>query len=146
MKPRPPGSFAERLTVLRRNRGLTQGELGARIGVSKRVIAHYETGQSDRPAAPLVVELANALDVSLEELLGHRAPSANVDPRTARLMKRLRRVADLPRADQRAVLKHIEALLTARGMDRDDGKDHGAARIPRRSTAKRTGRRRNDRR
>ena len=55
-----------------------------------------------------------ALKVAADELLGLKAVNDNTSPRTARLMKRLGRVAELPAADQRAMLKLIDALIEAR--------------------------------
>jgi len=37
-----------------------------------------------------------------------------LSPKTARLLKRLRRVEELPPADQRAVLKLVDAMLEIR--------------------------------
>jgi hypothetical protein len=37
-------------------------------------------------------------------------------PKTARLLKRLRKIEELPPADQRAVLKFLDALLENRGV------------------------------
>jgi hypothetical protein len=42
------------------------------------------------------------------------ARGAPLAPRTARLLKRLQRIEELRRADQRAVLKLVEALLDMR--------------------------------
>jgi hypothetical protein len=42
-------------------------------------------------------------------------PTADpLSPKTARLLKRLQRIAELPPADQRAVLKLVAALLETR--------------------------------
>lgn len=117
MKKRPPGSFAERLTTLRRSHGLTQRELGEQIGATQRVIAHYETGLSEQPASHLVVRLAEALHVSTDELLGLKPTREATDRKRARLRKRLQKVEELPPADQRTVLKLIDGLLAAQSAN-----------------------------
>ena len=68
-----------------------------------------------RGSAPgaVLVELAKALRVSTDELLGVRPVRETLSP-TARLLKRLRRVEELPPADQRAVLKLVDAMLETR--------------------------------
>jgi transcriptional regulator with XRE-family HTH domain len=48
--------FGKRLAYYRKARGLTQGELGEKVGVSYRVIAYYE-GETKRPPARLIVPL-----------------------------------------------------------------------------------------
>ena len=61
--------FGKRLASLRKAGGLTQQELGDKVGVSRRVIAYYE-GETNYPPAHLIVPLAKALNVSTDELLG----------------------------------------------------------------------------
>lgn len=78
-----------------------------------RVIAYYEQDDA-QPPGPLLAELARVLKASTDELLGLQPVKDGTSPRTARLLKRLRKVEALPTADQRAVLKMIEALLQAR--------------------------------
>ena len=54
------------------------------------------------------------LKVSTDELLGVKPVAEKTSPKTARLLKRLRRVEELPPADQRAVLKLVDAMLETR--------------------------------
>jgi transcriptional regulator with XRE-family HTH domain len=113
VKERTVKGFGKRLREIRRRRGLTQGELGAAVGVSNRVIAYYEQDHA-QPPGPLLAELARVLKASTDELLGLQPVKDGTSPRTARLLKRLRRVEELPPADQRAVLKMVDALVTTR--------------------------------
>jgi transcriptional regulator with XRE-family HTH domain len=105
--------FGARLAAIRRGRGVTQTELGKAVGVSQRVIAYYET-ESTQPPGALLVDLARALKVSADELLGLKPISETTSPKTARLLKRLRRIEELPPADQRAVLKLVDAMIDTR--------------------------------
>jgi transcriptional regulator with XRE-family HTH domain len=73
-----PG-FTERLRALREARGMSQGELGKHLNTSRQAIHAYESGIS-QPTLALAIRLADALDVSLDELVG-RTPR-----RTARRM------------------------------------------------------------
>ncbi len=54
------------------------------------------------------------LKVSTDALLGVKPLTKKTSPKTARLLKRLRRVEELPPADQRAVLKLVDAMLETR--------------------------------
>ena len=82
-------------------RGLTQAEMGARSALGAASISHFETGQRT-PTIETLIKLADALDVTVDALLG-RAPiesSAHVDPvflqasRTdAQTLETVRRVA-----------------------------------------------------
>ena len=81
--------------------------------MSRRMIAYYEA-ESDQPPGVLLVDLAQALKVSADELLGLRAATEKTPPKTARLRKRLQLVDQLPAADQRTVLRLAEAPAEAR--------------------------------
>lgn len=113
MKTRDVEGFGTRLAQLRQQRGWSQEELATAVDVSRRVIAYYEA-ESDQPPGALLADLARALRVSADELLGLRTISDKTPPKTARLRKRLQQVEGLPVADQRAVLKLVDALVETR--------------------------------
>jgi transcriptional regulator with XRE-family HTH domain len=110
LKERTLDGFGDRLAELRQRRGLTQTALGAAVGVSKRVIAYYEADGAQRPGA-MLVDLARALKVSADELLGLTPLRDTPSPKVARLLKRVERLAELPDAEQRAVLKVVDGFL-----------------------------------
>ena len=83
MKERILEGFGKRLVSIRKSSGITQTELGSRVGVSKRVIAYYEDENAQPPGA-MLVDLAHALSVSTDELLGLK-PARTLDPNTARV-------------------------------------------------------------
>ena len=111
MRSKSMKDFGKRLAKIRKSRGLTQTELGEKVGVSYRVIAYYE-GETDQPPGSLIVDLSRVLDVTTDELLGVKPYKQETDPKTARLMKRLKRITELSPANQRSVLRHLEALLS----------------------------------
>jgi transcriptional regulator with XRE-family HTH domain len=113
MKIKTLPGFGPRLAALRQSRGLTQTELGKASGLSQRMVAYYEL-ESAQPPGALLVGFARALQVSADELLGLAPVRETTSPKTARLLKRLRRIEELPAADQRAVLKLVDAMLETR--------------------------------
>ena len=115
MKDKALEGFGERLATLRKACGLTQEQLGERIGLSQRMVAYYES-QGGQPPGPVLPDLARVLGVSTDELLGVTPAQETLSPRQARLRKRLRRVEDLPSSDQKTVLRLVEALLKDRGL------------------------------
>lgn len=120
MKERTIEGFGERLSQIRKSRGLTQAEVGKAVGVSNRVIAYYEQDGAQPPGA-MLVDLAKALRVSTDQLLGLKLPKEKRSPRTARLMKRLQKIEALPPSDQRTVLKILDSLLTTHGRRNGHG-------------------------
>lgn len=112
MKERTVAGFGVRLAELRQRRGLSQTELGEAVGVTKRVIVYYESDDAQPPGA-MLVDLARALRVTSDELLGLKPLRATPSPKVARLLKRLERLAELPPTEQRAVLKVVDGFLAA---------------------------------
>ncbi len=102
--------FGKRLAVLRKAAGLTQKELGEKVGVSNRVIHYYE-GETNYPAAHLIEPLAKALKVSTDELLGVKEVKEKKDPKQAALWKRVKKIANLPQSQQKTLLKTIDTFL-----------------------------------
>ena len=104
-------SFGQRLAQIRKARGLTQTELGARIGASQRAMHHYEN-KAEYPPAQKIIELAKALDMTVDELLGV-AENGNDDYQNInpKLAKRLRMASNLPPHDLKALSTFIDALL-----------------------------------
>jgi transcriptional regulator with XRE-family HTH domain len=68
-------SFGARLAALRQEAGLTQIEVAQAIGISQRMLSHYE-GVEDHSLAKLLRHLALVLDVTTDELLGVTEPKA----------------------------------------------------------------------
>lgn len=63
-------TFGERLSLVRRRKGMTQGQLAAVIGVASSEIHRLEVGIVKDPHASRVVALAQALRVTTDWLLG----------------------------------------------------------------------------
>lgn len=115
----PPSSeFGKRLSSIRLQQGLTQAQLAEKIGSSQRAISHYET-VGDTPPGSIVAQLAQALKVSADELLGLRPPkksaavtSPPMDTETKRLWKKFQQLNELPEKDRRAVIRLINSLIS----------------------------------
>jgi transcriptional regulator with XRE-family HTH domain len=116
-------TLGARIRRLRTTRGLTQTELGQALGLSQRMMAHYES-QGGRPSPPLLASLAKALRVSVDELVGIKGNTAQHDMPTSaselRLWRRFRLVEQLSPADRRSIIRQIEALARQAGIKIDD--------------------------
>jgi transcriptional regulator with XRE-family HTH domain len=108
--------FGSRLAYIRKLRGLTQKELGEKIGVSNRVIAYYEK-ETNFPPTHLLIPIAKTLEVSTDELLGLKKINTEFNVKNAALWRRLKVVAELPRNDQKQILNHIKLMAKNRGID-----------------------------
>jgi transcriptional regulator with XRE-family HTH domain len=113
-KPGKSETLGDRIRRYRLAKGLTQAELAKLVGASQRMINYYEV-RGVSPPPELVVKIADALDVSIDELFGRKPRArraAGVAPagESLRRRRRLKRLDELPRDEQSAVLKMIEAL------------------------------------
>jgi transcriptional regulator with XRE-family HTH domain len=108
--------FGKRLAYFRKAKGLTQGELGEKVGVSYRVIAYYE-GETKYPPSRIIVPLSKALGITTDELLGVKKTKNDFDPRNASLWRKLKVVENLPKKDQKAILHYIEMVTKNREVD-----------------------------
>lgn len=61
-------TFSERLSKLRKGRGLKQTELAPLIGISWRAYQTYERGQRE-PQLSTLIALADFYDISLDDLV-----------------------------------------------------------------------------
>ena len=101
-------AIGDRLTRFRRQRGLTQGQLAKRVGLTQRVMSYYERGTTRIPA-DMLLKIADVLHVSVYELLGRATTSRpTVDKR---LWKVVERIQALPPQELRPLLRVIDGYL-----------------------------------
>jgi len=105
-----PDSLGQRIARLRRDRGLTQVELAERLGLTQPAVSDYENDDT-RLSADVVVQIARILGVSTDELLGLKETPTAAGSRNRRLHRRLQEIEKLPRRDQQALLRTIEAFI-----------------------------------
>jgi hypothetical protein len=102
----------------------------AKLGLAQANVSDYERSVLRLRGSDLIVKWSSALGLSTDELLGVRAAKEGLAPRTARLVKKLQRIAELPPPDQRAVLRFVDALLASRGVN-GNGRREPSATPPR---------------
>jgi transcriptional regulator with XRE-family HTH domain len=109
-------TFGERLARLRRERGLTQTQLGEVLGVSQQHVVAFEKGRRRVPVSALPV-LARTLEVSVEELVGEQ-PQRRPAKRgpTPKLQQQMERISRLPRGTQKLVTQMLDAVLQQAGQ------------------------------
>jgi len=62
-------AFSETLSSLRREKGLSQRNAAAELGISQALLSHYENGARE-PKLEFVVKACNYYDVSADYILG----------------------------------------------------------------------------
>ena len=111
-KPRPRPAFGERLAAARVRAGLTQAEVGARIGLSQRAIASWERQENASPNPEQLVRLAEMLEVGVDELLCGSAEQIRKKPGPkGKLYRLFDEVSGLPRSHQTDIIEIVEMLV-----------------------------------
>lgn len=110
-KQEEPETIAQRLQRLRREKGITQAEMAELLGVSQPIVSDYERGEL-RLHGELIVKLAELLDCSADELLGLQQRKAATGGGNRRMLRRLQQLDLLPKRDQEALLRTIDAFLS----------------------------------
>jgi transcriptional regulator with XRE-family HTH domain len=103
-------AFGKRLARLRKLAGYSQRTLAAELGISYRMVAYYEA-QTEHAPAHLLPALAEALGITVDQLLGREAVSPRKSPQNRQLLRKLKQVEQLPPRARNAVLEHIDALV-----------------------------------
>lgn len=98
-----------RIASLRKERGLTQAQLGDLLGISQQAMNSFEKGRRRVPLSALP-SLTQALGVSTETLLGQRPAPGKRGP-TPKLQQQLERLSRLPRTKQRFVIEMLDTVL-----------------------------------
>jgi transcriptional regulator with XRE-family HTH domain len=107
--------FGSNLRRIRLERGLTQAELGNKVGLSKRMIVHYEK-HIKRPPGDKLILLSKALGVASDVLLcGNNATEQghHTDPLFARKLERAKR---LPESDRELLASMIDTMIKKNDM------------------------------
>ena len=105
--------IAERIVRLRKERGITQVQLAAVLGVTQPMVSRLERGDF-RFNDETLVAIANLYKVSADEILGLK--SATQEGATAisrRWLKRLMRIEKLPKRDQDGLIQTVDRYLKA---------------------------------
>lgn len=105
-----PSQMGARIAALRQQAGLSQAQLAAALGIPQRSLSFYEREAGDIPVR-LVPPLAQALAISVEEVLGVSQSMTRKCGPKSQLEKQLAAIAELPCAQQQQILSVVQALL-----------------------------------
>jgi transcriptional regulator with XRE-family HTH domain len=118
MAGRPPTKeaplFGQRLSALRKAKGLTQKELADVLGTTREMIDYYER-RAVNPALEVVRSCAKALNVPMAELLGSEDSENGRKRRgtgpTGKMRRLFEAASQLPRGQQDKIAAVLEAFI-----------------------------------
>lgn len=107
-----PETVGQRIARLRKEKGITQKELAEMLKVTQSVVSDYENGEL-RVHGELLIKLAEILGTSANEILGlEKNGKTETAVKNRRLYRRLQAIDKLPKRDQEALLRTIDAFLS----------------------------------
>lgn len=101
-------TFGQKVSFCRKEKKLSQAELGKLSGISGDIIGKYERDEM-KPAIDTAKKLADALSVSLDYLAGY-GNSKVLDKKT---LQRLEDIEKLPEADRQNIFYTLDNLIKA---------------------------------
>lgn len=102
--------LGRRLVELRTKAELSQAQLAQAVGLPQRTIANYETIAKHIPSSVLP-SLADALGVSIEEIIGLPSPKGARRGPKSRLEKQFEELRRLPKSEQELAAQVLGRLL-----------------------------------
>lgn len=98
-------TLGEHITILRKQKAISQGDLGKKIGTSGDIIGRYERDEV-KPSIEVVMKLSDALDVSIDYLVGKT--DIELDTKS---LQRIQEIAKLSDKDQDYIYVTLDALI-----------------------------------
>jgi transcriptional regulator with XRE-family HTH domain len=100
-------NIGDKITVLRKQKKLSQADLAKVAEVSREIIGRYERNEAS-PSIEVAKKIAAALEVSLDYLSG--AENSIIDRKS---LKRLEDIEKLPDTDKDHILYALDGLIKA---------------------------------
>ena len=97
--------FGKRLSQIRKEKKLSQGQLAKMVGIHANVLGRYERGEA-RPFVEMAAKLAKALEVSLDYLVGNS--DLKFDEET---INRIVKLQALKEDEKNTIYKIVDAYL-----------------------------------
>jgi transcriptional regulator with XRE-family HTH domain len=100
-------TLGDKITMLRKQKNLSQGDLADKISVSRDAIGKYERGDI-MPTADKAKKMADVLGVSLDFLMNDAAKEDAVDKD---MLQRMQEVQKLPESEKDKITSIIDAFI-----------------------------------
>ncbi len=99
------GSF---LKELRKEKGLTQGQLAEQLNISNRSVSRWETG-STMPDISIIIELAEFYEVDIKEIIDGERKSEDMDKE---MIETLEKVGEYTSNEKKKMIKCLKFILS----------------------------------
>lgn len=106
-------SIGERITALRKEQGLSQGQLADALEVSRQAVSKWENDQAS-PDTLKLIKLAEVLDTEVEYLATGRKPVYEEPPIVLNMVKKVDKVVE--KVVEKPVIKRIVRVKYRRNL------------------------------
>lgn len=98
--------FSNKMTAVRKDKNLSREQLGQLINTSGAIIGRYERGDM-KPSIDIATKIAEALEVSLDYLVGSSAMMV----KDKKMLYRLELLEKISNEDKNTILKVVDSFL-----------------------------------
>jgi transcriptional regulator with XRE-family HTH domain len=98
-------TIGEHIMLLRKQKGLSQADLGKAIGTSGDIVGRYERNIMS-PSIEVIIKMADALEVSIDYLVGKT--NLQLDKNT---LERLEEIGKLNEDARLYILNHLDMMI-----------------------------------
>jgi transcriptional regulator with XRE-family HTH domain len=103
-------TIGQRLSRLRKEKGLSQRELAKKMGLTQSIISAYEL-DTRTLSAKMLAQFAIFFGVTTDELIGLKSNGKEKIRLNLRLMKRIHKIERLSEYNQKIILRMIDSYL-----------------------------------
>ena len=106
-------SIGERITQLRKERNMSQGDLAKVMDVSRQAVSKWENDLSS-PDTIKLIQLADVLDTQVEYLATGRIPADEQPPIVVNMVKTEEKIVEVEKVVEKPVIKRITRVRYVR--------------------------------
>ena len=106
-------SIGERITQLRKERNMSQGDLAKVMDVSRQAVSKWENDLTS-PDTIKLIQLADVLDTQVEYLATGRIPADERPPIVVNMVKTEEKIVEVEKVVEKPVIKRITRVRYAR--------------------------------
>jgi len=103
-------TIGKNIANIRKKKGLTQKELSEKIGITQKLLSHYEIGRL-KISSDMLIQISSVLNVSADILLGLKNVKNNGLKFSLKIIRRLREIEKLSENQQKTILKSLDLMI-----------------------------------
>lgn len=108
-------SIGERITQLRKEQNMSQGQLADALGVTRQAVSKWENDQSS-PDTLKLIQLSDVLNTEVEYLATGRKPVYEEAPIILNMVKKVDKVVEVEKIVEKPIIKRVVRIKYRRNI------------------------------